>query len=116
MDASVGAAIVLSLEEENPFEEALICAHRYLGIGRLELRQAVTKLCNDGRNVPWDRVKGPGRKWLDLSLRRHPRFSERSCRVYEANSITADDEPRLRLFYTSWKELVASLQPQSDHV
>ena len=89
MDASVGAGTVLTLEEENSLEDALIwAAHRHLGVGRLELKQAVTKLCNDGRLVPWDRVNGPGRKWLDLFLRRHPRLSERSCRIYEANRIS----------------------------
>ena len=60
MYASVGAATVLS-PEENSLEDALIwAAHRYLGVGRLELRQAVTKLCNDGQDVPWDHAKGPG--------------------------------------------------------
>ncbi|CAN0191161.1 unnamed protein product, partial [Ascophyllum nodosum] len=117
MDASVGAGTVLTLEEENSLEDALIwAAHRHLGVGRLELKQAVTKLCNDGRLVPWDRVNGLGRKWLDLFLRRHPRLSERSCRIYEANRITADDEPRLRSFYANWKELITRLQPQPDHI
>ncbi|CAN0440519.1 unnamed protein product [Ascophyllum nodosum] len=65
MDASVGAGTVLTLEEENSLEDALIwAAHRHLGVGRLELKQAVTKLCNDGRLVPWARDTGPGRKWL----------------------------------------------------
>ena len=73
IDASVGAATVLSPEGKKSFEDALIwAAHRYLGVARLELRQAVTKLCNDARNIPWDRVKGPVRKWLDLFLRRPP--------------------------------------------
>ena len=64
----------------------------------------------------WDRVKGPGRKW-DRFLRRHPRLSESSCRIYEVNRvITADDEPRLRSFDTISKELVTRLQPQPDHV
>ena len=117
MDASVGAGTVLTLEEEKSLEDALIwAAHRHLGVGRLELKQAVTKLCNDGRLVPWDRVNGPGRKWLDLFLRRHPRLSERSCRIYEANRITADDEPRLKSFYANWKELITRLQPQPDHI
>ena len=97
IDASVVAGTVLSLEEENLIEDALIwAAHRHLGVGRLELKQAMTKLCNDGRNVPWDRVNGPGRKWLDLFLRGHPRLSACSCRIYKVNRITADDEPRLR--------------------
>ncbi|CAN0272700.1 unnamed protein product, partial [Ascophyllum nodosum] len=56
------------------------------------------------------------RKWLDLFLRRHPRLSERSCRIYEANRITADDEPRLKSFYANWKELITRLQPQPDHI
>ena len=117
IDASVGAGTVLTLEEEKSLEDALIwAAHRRLGVGRLELKQALTKLGNDGRLVPWDRVNGPGRKWLDLFLRRHPRLSERSCRIYEANRITADDEPRLRSFYANWKELITRLQPQPDHI
>ena len=60
MNASVGAATVLSLEEEN--STLIWAAHRYLGVGWLELRQAVTKLFNDGRNVPLDHAKSPGRK------------------------------------------------------
>ena len=48
MDVSVGGATVFSLEEEKSLKEAPIwAAHRYLGVG-----QAVTKLCNDSRNVP----------------------------------------------------------------
>ena len=73
LNASVGAATVLSLEEENSIDYALIwAAHRYLAVGRLELRQAVTKMCNDGRNVLLDHAKGSGRKWLDFFLRWHP--------------------------------------------
>ena len=49
-------------------------------------------------------------------MRRHPRLSERSSRIYEANRVTADDEPRLRDFYNSWKELFDRLQPKADHV
>ena len=82
----------------------------------MELIQAVKKLCNDGRNLPWDRVTGLGRKWLDLFLRWHPQLSERSFRIYEVNRINADDEPRLRQFYTNWKGLVTRLQPRPDHV
>ena len=40
----------------------------------------------------------------------------RSCRIYEANYITADDEPRLRSFYTNWNELVTRLQRQPDNM
>ena len=44
MDASVGAGAVLTLEEENSLEDALIwAAHRHLGVGRLELKQAVNE-------------------------------------------------------------------------
>ena len=61
MDAPVDAATVLSLKELNSLEDALIwAAHIYLGVGRLKLRQAVTKLFNDGRDVSWDRAKSPG--------------------------------------------------------
>ena len=69
MDSSVGAGTVLSLEEENSIEDALIwAAHRHLGVGRLELKQVVTKLSNDGRNVPWDRVNGLGESgWISCS-------------------------------------------------
>ena len=63
IDASVGAATILNPEEENSRQDALIrVAHRYLGVDGMELKQAVTKLCNDGRTLPWDRVKVPGRK------------------------------------------------------
>ena len=82
----------------------------------MELREAVRKLCDDGRLVAWEREKGPGRKWLDLFLKRHPRLSERSSRIYEANRVTADDEPRLRSFYDTWRETVDRLKPAADHV
>ena len=117
MDASVGTGIVLSAEEERCLEDALIwAAHRHCEFSRSELRHAVMKLCNDGRRVPWDREKGPGRTWLNLFFRRHPRLSERSCRIYEANRVTADDEHLLKEFYTKWEELVTRLQPQANHV
>ena len=117
IEASVGVATVLTAEEENSIEDALIwAAHRYLGVGRTEVIEAVRKLCSDGRPVPWDPDKGPGYKWLRLFMRRHPRLSERSSRIYEANRVTADDEPRLRDFYNSWKELLDRLQPKADHV
>ena len=46
MDASVDAGTVLTLEEENSLEDALIwAAHRHLGVGRLGSRAQTS--CNE---------------------------------------------------------------------
>lgn len=65
------------------------------------------KICDDGREVPWDPDKGPGKSWLDGFMRRHPRLSERTTHIYEANRINEDDQPRLESFYEAWSEYVA---------
>ncbi|CAN0051860.1 unnamed protein product, partial [Laminaria digitata] len=76
----------------------------------------VRVICNDGRPVPWERSEGPGRKWFDLFLKRHPRLSERSSRIYEANRVTAHDEPRLQQFFTNWQGYLDKEKSEPGHV
>lgn len=49
-------------------------------------------------------------------MKRHPRLSERSSSIYEANRVTAEDEPRVRELYGMWKETVGVRQPGPNHV
>ncbi|CAB1102631.1 unnamed protein product [Ectocarpus sp. CCAP 1310/34] len=88
MDARVGPETVLSKAKEDAVEDALIDASRhFLSFGRQQLIDAVRVLCLDGRPVPWDPDKGPGRSWLDGFMARHPALSERTTNIYEANRI-----------------------------
>lgn len=110
---------MLTKEEEDCLEETLIwAAHRHLDVGRLELKEAVRKLCSDNREgVPQSWEHGlPGQSWLEGFFKRHPRLSERSSRIYDANRATADDETRLRTFYDGWEKYLNEMQPDADHI
>ncbi|CAM9724600.1 unnamed protein product, partial [Sphacelaria rigidula] len=86
-------------EGENSVEDILkFAAGRQLGLTRDDLEQAIMALCSDNRPVPWDPAVGPGRKWLELFLRRHPRLAERSMRICEVDRVVADQEDRIREF------------------
>ncbi|CAB1100784.1 unnamed protein product [Ectocarpus sp. CCAP 1310/34] len=88
MDARVGPETVLSKAKEDAVEDALIYASRhFLSFGRQQLIDAVRVLCLDGRPVPRDSDKGPGRSWLDGFMARHPALSERTTHIYEPNRI-----------------------------
>ncbi|CAM9636811.1 unnamed protein product, partial [Sphacelaria rigidula] len=67
------------------------------------------------RPVPWDPAVGPGRKWLELFLRRHPRLAERSSRIYEIDRVVADHEDCTREFYAAWRDYV-NKKPAADHI
>ncbi|CAB1107197.1 unnamed protein product [Ectocarpus sp. CCAP 1310/34] len=117
MNAKVGAETILSKEEEDSLEDILLFAARnFLAVGRVHLRDAVRRLCNDGRRIPWDPEKGPGKDWLAGFRRRHPRVAERSTRIYEANRITEDEEPRMVQFYERWAALLDEFKPEANHV
>ncbi|CAN0183510.1 unnamed protein product [Ectocarpus sp. 12 AP-2014] len=117
MDAKVGPRTVLTVEEENFVEDALLYAARYfIGIDRTALQEHVRQLCNDGRDIPWDAARGPGRSWLDGFFKRHPALSERSARIYEANRIMSDDEIRLQTFYKDFGEFVDKEKIPADHL
>ncbi|CAN0076004.1 unnamed protein product, partial [Pylaiella littoralis] len=65
MNAKVGPETILSKEEEDSLEHILLfSARNYLAVDRVHLRDAVRRLCNDGRRIPWDPEKGPGKDWL----------------------------------------------------
>ncbi|CAM9635254.1 unnamed protein product [Pylaiella littoralis] len=107
MNAKVGPKTILSKEEEDSLEDILLfSARNYLAVDRVHLRDAVRRLCDDGRRIPWDPEKGPGKAWLAGFLRRHPRVAERSTRIYEANRITEEKEPRMVQFYERWAALL----------
>ncbi|CAB1113168.1 unnamed protein product [Ectocarpus sp. CCAP 1310/34] len=117
MNAKVGPETILSREEEDSLEDILLVAARnFLAVDRVHLRDAVRRLCNDGRRIPWDPEKGPGKDWLGGFLRRHPRVAERSTRIYEANRITEDEEPRMVQFYERWAALHDEVKPKANHV
>ncbi|CAB1119567.1 unnamed protein product [Ectocarpus sp. CCAP 1310/34] len=117
MKARVGPATFLSEEEEKSLEDVLLYAGRHcLAVGRLHLLETVIQLCNDGRPIPWDPGQGPGKDWLAGFLKRHPRVSERTTRIYEANRITEDKEPRIVEFYKKWAALLDEHKPEADHV
>lgn len=83
----------------------------------MQLKDAVRKLCLDGREVPWDLDKGPGDRWLHGFMRRHPRLSERTTHIYEANNrINEDDTSRLEAFYKAWGEYVKEQQLTPDRI
>ncbi|CAN0288422.1 unnamed protein product, partial [Pylaiella littoralis] len=94
----------------------LFSARNYLAVDRVPLRDAVRRLCNDGRRIPWDPEKGPGKDWLAGFLRRHPRVAERSTRIYEANRITEEEESRMVQFYERRAALLDEVKPEANHV
>ena len=101
------AHTVLTTEEENSIEDTLkFAAARHLGLTRDDLKQAMVALCSDNQPVPWDPAVGSGRTWLELFLRRHPRFAERRSRIYEADRVDADEEDRVRNFNAAWQDYV----------
>ncbi|CAN0410372.1 unnamed protein product, partial [Ectocarpus sp. 13 AM-2016] len=115
MDGRVGPGTILSEAEENAVEDVLLFAARNgLSLGRAQLKDAVGRLCDDGRPVPWDREKGPGRAWVSGFLRRHPRVSERRNGVYEATK--EDIEPRIEAFCKIWAAAVEEYAPAPDHL
>lgn len=117
MKAKVGPGTVLSEEEENSLEDVLLYAGRHcLAVGRLHLLETVRVLCSDGRPTPWGPGKAPGKDWLAGFLKRHPRVSERSTRIYEANRITEDKDPRIVEFYKNWAAFLDEHKPKADHV
>ncbi|CAN0536572.1 unnamed protein product, partial [Ectocarpus sp. 12 AP-2014] len=117
MNAKVGPETILSKKEEDSLEDILLFAARnFLAVDRVHLRDAVRLLCNDRRRIPWDPEKGPGKDWLAGFLRRHPRVAERSTRIYEANRITEDEEPRMAQFYERWAALLDEVKPEANHV
>ncbi|CAM9224539.1 unnamed protein product, partial [Ectocarpus sp. 6 AP-2014] len=91
----------------------LFAARNGLSLGRAQLKD-VRRLCDDGRAVPWDREKGPGRAWVSGFLRRHPRVSERRNGVYEATE--EDIEPRIEAFCKMWAAAVEEYAPAPDHL
>lgn len=117
MDAKVGSATVLSADEEEHLKGTLRCAadHR-LCLARSDLIDAVRKLCNDGRRIPWDPDKGPGRKWINDFLRRHPELSERSSRIFDAKRFTNDEEYRAQVFFKSLEEYAKEHNLEPNHV
>ncbi|CAM9905546.1 unnamed protein product [Pylaiella littoralis] len=57
MNAKVGPETILSKEEEDSLEDILLfSARNYLAVDRVHLRDAVRRLCNDGRRI--QRVRG----------------------------------------------------------
>lgn len=103
MEAKVGPVTVLSEEEGNSVEDVLLYAARHcLTLGRVHLLETVRQLCNDGRPTPWDAEKVPGKAWLSGFLKRNPQMKERATRIYEANRITDEREPRIVEFYKKW--------------
>ena len=117
MDGKVGPGTVMTEEEENAVEDILLFAARhFLSVGRVQLREAVRQLCSDGRKTPWEANKGPEKAWVQGFLKRHPCVSERSTRIYEANRITENDEPRIRRFYEMWGEYIKTEDPKTDHL
>ncbi|CAN0545844.1 unnamed protein product, partial [Ectocarpus sp. 12 AP-2014] len=117
MDARVGHGTVLTKEEENALEDVLLYAGRnYIPLTRNDLKERVRQLCNDGRPIPWDPDKGPGKSWLQGFLRRHDRISLRLARIYEANRMTSPEDDRLHKFYKFWQEFVNEHKPAPDHV
>lgn len=117
MDARVGPETVLSKEEEDAVEDVLIYASRhFLSFGRQQRIDAVRVLCLDGRPVPWDPDKGPGRSWLDGFMARHPALSERTTHIYEAIRINENDEPRLKDFYKACGAYVVENKLTADRM
>lgn len=117
MSGKVGPGTVLTEEEENSLEDVLLYAGSHcLAVSRVHLLETVRRLCSDGRPIPWDPEKGPGKEWLAGFLRRHPRVSERTTRIYEANRIAEPDEPRIIEFYKKWTAFLEEHKPEADHV
>ncbi|CAB1107231.1 unnamed protein product [Ectocarpus sp. CCAP 1310/34] len=113
MNAKVGPETILSKEEGSLEDILLFAARNFLAVDRVHLRDAVRRLCNDGRRIPWDPEKGPGKGWLAGFLRRHPRVAERSTRIYEANKTTEDEEPRMVQFFERWAALLDEVKIRS---
>ncbi|CAN0091219.1 unnamed protein product [Sphacelaria rigidula] len=117
MDAKVGAATVLSQEDENSIVDTLLyAAHHHLGLTRSDLVEAVRQLCNDGRNISWKADEGPGPKRVRGFFERHQQLSERSSRTYEANRVVANDDERLRSFNKSWEDFTKEHDIEADHL
>ena len=53
---------------------------------------------------------------LHLFLRRHPRLAERRSRIYEADSVEADEEDRVRNFCAAWQDYVDKEKPAADDI
>ncbi|CAB1101082.1 unnamed protein product [Ectocarpus sp. CCAP 1310/34] len=59
MDAKVGPRTVLTVEEENFVEDALLYAARhFIGIDRTALQEHVRQLCNDGWDIMQQSARG----------------------------------------------------------
>eukprot|EP00903_Cladosiphon_okamuranus_P005888 g5823.t1 len=77
MNARVGPRTVMTEAEENAIEDLLLYAGRnYIPLSTADLTERVRQLCNDGRPIPWNRDKGPGKDWLRGFLGRHERISK----------------------------------------
>ena len=75
-------------------------------MARSKLVDAVRTLCLDGRSVPWNPERGPGKKWVQCFFNRHQELSTRNTRIFEVNRMQADNEERLRKFYDAWAKYV----------
>eukprot|EP00752_Nemacystus_decipiens_P009450 g8449.t1 len=117
MDARPGPRTVMTAAEEDAVEDLLLYAGRnYIPLSTADLRERVRQLCNDGRQIPWNRDKGPGKDWLRGFLGRHERISKRLARIYESNRVTTPEDERLHKFYDFWGEFLAEHKPQPDHI
>ncbi|CAB1107237.1 unnamed protein product [Ectocarpus sp. CCAP 1310/34] len=72
MDARVGPGTVMTKAEEDAVEDLLLYAGRnFIPLTTADLTERVRRLCNDGRPIPWNSDKGPGKDWLKGFLGRH---------------------------------------------
>ncbi len=117
VDSKAGAKTVLTRDEEAVLVDTLLWAGRHgLALTRSKLVDAVRTLCLDGRSVPWNPERGPGKKWVQCFFKRHPQLSTRNTRIFEVNRVQADNEERLRKFCDAWAEYVMQEQPAPNHV
>ena len=80
-----GAPKALTDAEEKAIVETLVMlSRRGCGLPVKMLKQKVAIICSDGRDVPFNAAKGPGKKWFNGFFKRHsPYLSLRKGKIYE---------------------------------
>ena len=115
---NMGTPTVLTRKEESTVVDNCIhlTSHGF-PVTRHTLRARVSDVCSDGRPVPWNPEKGPGRKWLEGFFQRHrAKITERRCHIYESSRVEANDAITIDAHFTHVKAAYDLHKPDAAHI